>query len=151
MNRYPIKCSYFRSILLFAVVGVTSFSAANAGVVVEDAYIRGLPPGQQVTAAFFRLTNQSQQACALLGASTPVSGNAEIHAHSHQNGMMRMRRLEQVVLPVGETVAFKPGGFHLMLFGVQQPLVDGDSHTVTLFFKGCSEQTVTAEVRSVLR
>ena len=141
-----VKSGQFCWLLLLLVV-----SPLHAEIQVDDAYIRGLPPGQTVTAAFFHLSNQSDKSCELIGASSPVAGQAEIHAHSHHNGMMKMRRVDAVDLPAGETFVFKPGGYHLMLLGVQQPLVDGDNYPVTLFFRGCPEQTINAEVRSVLR
>jgi len=122
-----------------------------ADVSVQDAYIRGMPPGQDVTAAFFQLNNTSDQDCEIVGAASPVAGSAEIHTHSHEGGMMRMRKLETLLVPKGESIAFKPGSYHLMLFGVKQLLVDGDSYPLTLLFSGCPEQTVDAEVRSVLR
>lgn len=121
-------------------------------IVVGDAYIRELPPGQDVTAMFFTLTNNSStKSCELIGAATAVAGSAEIHVHHHHNGMMQMRQVESVVVPADEVVEFQPGGYHLMLFGVQQPLMDGESYPVTLFFRGCTEQIVMAEVRSVLQ
>ena len=123
----------------------------SAGVLVDDAYIRGGPPGKEVAAAFFRLTNQSGDDCDLIGASSAVAGEAEIHAHFHQKGLMQMRRVNRLTLPAGETVVFEPGGYHLMLLGIEQSLVDGDRHSLTLLFSGCPEQTVQAEVRSVLR
>jgi periplasmic copper chaperone A len=124
--------------------------ACADGISVSDAYIRGLPPGQTVTAAFMTMNNPTDQACQLVGASSPIASSAEIHVHLHQNGTMSMRPVNAVELPAGEALSFKPGGYHLMLFGLQENLREGDEHSITLFFKGCPELTIVAPVQSVL-
>jgi periplasmic copper chaperone A len=134
--------------MLLVLLAVT---ACSDGLTVSDAYIRGLPPGQTVTAAFMTLNNRLDQECRLVGAASPIASSAEIHAHTHHNGAMSMRPVEEVALPAGETVSFEPGGYHLMLFGLQNSLSDGEEYRVTLFFEGCPEVVVTMPVRSVLR
>jgi copper(I)-binding protein len=127
-----------------------SMTACADGVTVSDAYIRGLPPGQSVTAAFMTLNNSSERACRLVGASSAISSSAEIHAHSHHNGRMSMRPVDEVNIPAGNVVSLEPGGYHLMLFGLKHSLKEGDEHSITLFFEGCPELKVVAPVRSVL-
>jgi len=97
------------------------------------------------------LNNGLGQECRLVGAASPIASSADIHAHTHHNGTMSMRPVEGVALPAGETVSFEPGGYHLMLFGLQNSLSDGEEYRVTLFFEGCPEVVVTMPVRSVLR
>lgn len=128
-----------------------TMTACSDGLIVSDAYIRGLPPGQTVTAAFMTLTNGLNQECRLVGATSPVASSAEIHAHTHQNGTMSMRPVDEVVLPKGGSISFEPGGYHLMLFGLQKSLLDGEEYRVTLLFEGCPKVTVTMPVHSVLR
>lgn len=126
-------------------------TACGDGLSVSDAYIRGLPPGQTVTAAFMTLNNGLSKECRLIGAGSSVASSAEIHAHTHHNGTMSMRPVSEVVVPAGESVSFEPGGYHLMLFGLKKSLSEGEEHQVTLLFEGCPEVTVTMPVRSVLR
>ena len=128
-----------------------AMTACGESLTVTDAYIRGLPPGQTVTAAFMTLNNGLARDCRIVGASSPIASSAEIHAHSHQNGVMSMRPVDGVVLPGGQSVSFKPGGYHLMLFGLKHSLVEKTEYTVTLFFEGCPEVTLNIPVRSVLR
>lgn len=127
-----------------------AMSACGESVTVTDAYIRGLPPGQTVTAAFMTLTNHTDHECRLVGAASPIASKAEIHAHSHENGRMSMRPVDEVVVAGGESLSLKPGGYHLMLFGLQGSLKEGESYDITLFFKGCPELKLHAPVRSVL-
>lgn len=127
-----------------------AMAACGEGVTVSDAYIRGLPPGQTVTAAFMTLTNNAGHACRLVGASSPIASKAELHAHFHENGRMSMRPVDELVVEAGESVSLKPGGYHLMLFGLQGQLKEGDKYGLTLLFKGCPELELKVPVRSVL-
>jgi periplasmic copper chaperone A len=59
----------------------------------------------------------------------------EIHSMSMQNGVMKMRMLEQLELQPNKTEKLAPGGFHLMLFGLKAPLQEGQKVDFTLCFK----------------
>jgi len=129
---------------------VTKSNVVKKGVTVNDAYIRGLPPGQTVTAAFMTVNNHQDKDCKLVGAASPVASSAEIHEHSHKNGKMSMRRVDSLVIPAGGNVSLVPGGYHLMMFGLESSLKEGEEHTLTLSFEDCEELSIVAPVQSVL-
>lgn len=129
---------------------VTKRNVVKKGVTVNDAYIRGLPPGQTVTAAFMTVNNHQDKDCKLVGAASPVASSAEIHEHSHKNGKMSMRRVDSLVIPAGGNVSLVPGGYHLMMFGLESSLKEGEEHTLTLSFEDCEELSIVAPVQSVL-
>jgi len=91
---------------------------AVAEVRVEDARLRALLPGQNKTAGYFDITNDGPRPVTLVGASSPAAGAIEMHRIIHDGDMVRMRRVEKVVIAPAETVRFQPGGLHLMLFRV---------------------------------
>jgi copper(I)-binding protein len=62
---------------------------------------------------------------------------------------MVMQPIEELELPAGETVALEPGGYHIMLLELAEPLVAGDTFELTLTFREAGEQTVTVEVRDM--
>ena len=80
--------------------------------------MRALIPGQDKTVAYMDVSNRTTSAITLVGASADSARTIEIHTTRMDDGVMRMRRLQEVVIPAGETVRFEPGGRHLMLFGV---------------------------------
>lgn len=129
---------------------VTKSNVVKKGVTVNDAYIRGLPPGQTVTAAFMTVNNHQDKDCKLVGAASLVASSAEIHEHSHKNGKMSMRRVDSLVIPAGGNVSLVPGGYHLMMFGLESSLKEGEEHTLTLSFEDCEELSIVAPVQSVL-
>lgn len=71
------------------------------------------------------------------------------HGEMDMEGMgeMTMRQVSSIEVPAGEVVNLEPGGFHVMLLDLPQPLEVGDTFDVTLTFELAGEQTVTAEVR----
>ena len=105
---------------------------ARAELEVVDGYVRGLPPGQTVTAAFMTLRNSGEEDVVLTQARSPVAETLEFHAHEHVDGMMRMRQLEELRVPAGAAITLAPGGLHLMLIGLQRPLQEGDLVTIEL-------------------
>lgn len=95
-------------------------------------------------AAYFTLTNTGAEADRLI-AARPVgfAERAELHTHIHDNGVMRMREVEGgVEIPAGETVEFRPGGLHVMLFGLAAPLTEGELHPLVLVFQRAGEVEV---------
>lgn len=120
---------------------------AESPVVVGDAYFRATPPGQSRTAGYFILHNRSRVDCDFMGADSPRASALEIHEHRHSDGMMKMRRVDSLHLAAGATLRFKPGGYHLMAFGVSAPFQSGTAVPVTLDFGPCGMAQVEFAVR----
>ena len=100
---------------------------------VEGAWVRSAVPGQQGTGAFMKLTaNEPMQ---LVGVSTPAAGVAELHEMKMEGDVMRMRAVAKLDLPPGGTVELKPGGYHLMLMDLKQPLVQGSTVPISLVLR----------------
>ncbi len=135
-----------------AAVGLASAEEiAEKELTAEQAYIRAMPPGQHVTAAFLKLVNNSDRACKLTGGSSPIASEIQIHEHQHSDGMMKMRPLESVTVEAGQSILFEPGKLHLMLFGIQDTLVPGHQQVLALTTENCGSLLVQAEVRSLFK
>lgn len=106
------------SVLLTAA----SFSATAESVLVNDPYVREPVPGRSMSAAFMTLINTSDELQRLVSVSAPWASSIEIHTHLHEDGVMKMRQIESLEVPAGESVTLEPGGLHLMLFGLKTPL-----------------------------
>ena len=103
---------------------------AHAQVKVNDPWVRGTVAQQRGTGMFVQLT--SAQPARLVAASSPAAGVVEIHEMTMQGDVMRMRAIPSLELPAGKTVELKPGGLHLMLIDLKQPLEPGKTVPVTL-------------------
>ena len=119
-----------------------------AGLKIEHPWSRATAPGVPVGVGYLVLVNESAKADELIGASSPLAAQVEIHVTREEGGMTRMRRVERVPLPPGTTVRFAPGGTHLMLTGLKRPLAAGEKVPLLLRFAGAGEQRVELEVES---
>lgn len=85
----------------------------------------------------------------LTGASSPVAARTELHESTMDSGMMRMRAVPRLPIPAGQVVVLRPGGYHMMLVGLHQPLKAGHSFPITLTFAHTPPITVTASVKPI--
>ena len=117
-----------RLVLSLLLSGV--FLPAWAQVTVQEPWVRGTVAQQKGTGMFARIT--SAQPARLVSASSPAAGIVEIHEMTMQGDVMRMRAIPGLDLPAGKPVELKPGGLHLMLINLKQPLEPGKTVPVTL-------------------
>jgi hypothetical protein len=134
---------------LLVGLGPAQAQSAADQVEVQDAYVRAVPPGQPNSASFMGLHNGDSRDHALVGAASPAAKVVELHTHTMVDGMMQMRPVDKIELPAGATTSLKPGGFHVMLIGLQQPLVPDQTVPLTLNFEDGSQTQVSAPVRKL--
>jgi copper(I)-binding protein len=110
-----------RKWLIIFVAGLFSLAAAaqqESGLVLENAWVRALPPSQPNTAAYLTLVNRGDTAVGIVSASSEIARKVEMHTTRMIDGYMRMEQLHKLALAAGERVEFVPGGAHLMLLGL---------------------------------
>jgi copper(I)-binding protein len=79
-----------------------------------------------------------------------VANVVELHTHIHDEGVMRMRKIEQIELPAGATTLLEPGGLHVMLIDLKQPLQDGSRIDLTLEYADGSMQQIEVPVQMAM-
>lgn len=131
---------------------IVSFALFSSSIVAEptleftDAWSPEAPPGHMM-AGFVTIHNPADKAIALVGGSSPNFSRVEIHDMSMDDGVMRMRRLEQLEIEPGESVQLESGGTHLMLIEPGDRLAAGDHINVTLTDSEGGEHSFELEVR----
>ena len=85
----------------------------------------------------------------LVGASSPAAEAAQIHKTESVDGVMKMREAGPLEIPAMGTLEMKPGGYHIMLMGLKQPLKEGDTLEVTLTFEKAGQVAVKVPVGKV--
>ncbi|HEY8353641.1 MAG TPA: copper chaperone PCu(A)C [Methylophilaceae bacterium] len=136
----------FRNLSFMLFLMSAACAQATDDIAVRDAWVRATAPGQQVAAAYMDLS--SLQGTTLVGAECDIAGIVEIHEMTMKNDVMKMRMLKELALPAGETVRLAPGGLHLMLFDLKQPLNAGSKAECVLRFRNA--QGETANIRATL-
>jgi hypothetical protein len=144
--------TFIRWVSVFAgfTLGVAAFCPAFAlrgdGVTVEKAWSRPTPGGATVGAVYLEIFGDEKNADRLIGVSSPVAGRAEFHTHKEIDGVMKMRKLDSIEIAPGTSHLFQPGGDHIMLFDLKEPLKQGTAVELTLTFEKAGEVKVTAKV-----
>jgi periplasmic copper chaperone A len=121
----------FKVLVLSILLLVTT--AVQAEVKISDAWVRESIPGQDIAAAY--LTLKSPEFSKLYYVESPSAGTVEIHTMTMDNGVMKMRMLDELELKPNEAETLAPGGFHLMMFNLKEPLKAGSQVKFTLCFK----------------
>ena len=85
-------------------------------------------------AAYFTLTNKGDSSDALTSVQGDVAKEVELHTMTMDGNIMRMRRVEKLILPAGKSISIEPGGLHVMLIGLKKPLVEGETFPLHLTF-----------------
>jgi copper(I)-binding protein len=115
-------------------------------VQVADAWCRPTPNGAKAGGCYLTLTAGSDDR--LVSVSTALAQSAEVHEMKMENGVMSMAHLaDGLPLPAGTPVELKPGGNHIMLMGLRDPLVDGGVASFTLTFEKAGPIGVHAAIK----
>ena len=148
LNRPKVALLAVAGILL-AAPALAQQSKSSTGVNVTKPWARATPGSAKVGVAYLEISAPEGTADTLVAAKSPVAGVAELHTHAHENGVMKMRRVDEVAIAAGKTVVFKPGGYHIMLMDLKRPLKEGETIDVTLVFQKAGEVALKVPVLKV--
>jgi len=96
----------------------------------SETWVRAVPPSSKMTAAYAKITNSSEYDIWITGAQSDSFGKVELHETIEEDGMAKMVHQDFVKLAPGETVEFKRGGKHFMMFTPKAPIKEGDKHVI---------------------
>ncbi len=133
--------------LLLNLAPLLAVAAEPAGLSLEGAWVRALPPGQPNTAAYLTATNRGAAAVTIIGASAAIAGTTQIHTTREVDGLLRMEQVAQLQLAPGQSLVFAPGGTHLMLMGLAQMPAPGEQVRLCLELAGGAPVCTLAEVK----
>lgn len=123
------------SLLALACSSSFAHDYSAGALQIDHPWSRALPPNAATGAVYLGLHNQGKTADRLLSAQTPQATKTEIHTMLQLGEVMKMQKLDSVGIAAGGETKLAPGGTHLMLFGLQKPLVAGERFPLTLQFE----------------
>ena len=101
--------------------------AESPKIIITEAYLNLPPPSHSTTAAYLQIANLDKSPITITGFDSTKATRVELHEHIHADGMMKMREVDQITLAGMQTEVFKPMGYHLMVFGLEDDVVAGQS------------------------
>ncbi len=138
------------SLLSGSLLAATVAATAADSIVIVDPYVRAIPPGQTVSAAFMQVKNTSDQKHAIVKAKSTISKVVELHTHTQESGMMKMRQVEKMEIPANGETILQPGGLHIMLIDLHDALKLDQKVALTLEFEDGSTKDIEAPVRKIM-
>ncbi|KOO07529.1 copper chaperone PCu(A)C [Vibrio hepatarius] len=138
-----------KTLLLMGLV-LSPFAQAATDVSVQHAYARATPPNAPTSAVFAEFENKGDAERVIVAASTSAAGKVELHDVIKEGDVMKMRQVEQIILPAQSTTVLKPGSLHIMLFQLAEPLVEGNQIDVKVTFANGDTQSFKAPIKKVM-
>jgi len=119
-------------------------------LVISQAWGRATPNGAKIGGGYLTIENRGSTPDKLIGVSGDIAGKIEVHEMAMNDGVMKMRPLDKgLAIEPGKTVKLAPGGYHLMMMDLKNPLKQGDRVPVTLEFEKAGKVQVTLDVQAV--
>lgn len=139
------------ALLLALSIGVEAHAQTSAAstIVVEQPWARATPGGAKTGAAYMTLKNNGASGDRLLSATTSVAEKVQFHKMTNEGGVSRMQEMPNVNLEPGAQVVFQPGGMHMMLVELKQPLKEGQTLSITLQFEKAGSIAATVPIEKV--
>lgn len=117
-----------------AICMVSSLALAADGISVSDAWARASIGKARAGIAYVTVENTGTTNDRLISAAANVARKVLLHTHIMKDDVMMMRHVKAIDIPAGSKVALKPGGYHVMLIGLNGPLKLGESFPLSLTF-----------------
>jgi copper(I)-binding protein len=138
---------FWTALLAAGLLSASVFAGDDGLLVIEDAWVRALPPTQSVTSGYLLVTNPGSVPVAITGGEAELAGEVQIHTTRDVDGYMRMERLQQIELPPGGSARLEPGGVHLMLMQLQRMPAVGERLRLCLTLSTGQSACTEAEVK----
>jgi hypothetical protein len=137
------------ALLLMALAAPASAHEIKLGdLLIIHPWSRATPGQAPNGAVFMKIENLGQTEDKLLSASSDAAGMADIHEHVMEGDVAQMRPVDFVPLPAQATTELKPGGYHIMLMGLKEPLKEFDTFQLTLTFEKAGSIEVEVQVEA---
>lgn len=132
------------------VLSIASIAAVfGADIEIEGAYARASIPNVPNSAAFFVIKNNSDKDIAITSANSDIAEKNELHTHIKENKMMKMMKIEKLVVPAKSSLELKSGGDHVMLMGLKKELKAGDEISLELSFSDGDKKSIKVPVKDL--
>lgn len=132
------------------VLSIASIAAVfGADIEIDGAYARASIPNVPNSAAFFVIKNNSDKDIAITSANSDIAEKNELHTHIKENQMLKMMKIEKLVVPAKSSLELKSGGDHVMLIGLKKELKAGDEISLELSFSDGDKKNIKVPVKDL--
>ena len=134
-------------LLAFLLLPLSALACALHEVHVHDAYVRAMPENAYTSAAYMEIHNTDEHDYRLVAVVSKAARLVQMHTVEEMDGVARMQQVDYIDVVANDTVALQPGGYHIMLIDLAQPLEPGDEIAFTLVYNDGSRTDLSVPVR----
>jgi periplasmic copper chaperone A len=143
-----LACAVLLSTLLAMTARAGEIKAGD--LVITQAWSRATPGGAKVAGGYLTIENKGSAPDRLISGSVDIAAKVEVHEMAMNNGVMTMRALDRgLTIEPGKTVKLAPGGIHLMMLDLKNPLKKGEKLPITLEFEKAGKVMVSFDIQGV--
>ena len=148
MIRQLIGAAFAAALVIVPAFAHDTFHVGS--IEISGGFSRATLPNAPVGGGYITIINTGNEDDTLIGASSPVAENVQLHQMKMEGDVMKMNEMpDGIPVPAGQTVALEPGGMHLMMMGLKEPLVEGAVVPLTLTFAKAGTVEVNLVVGSL--
>lgn len=137
------------AVLVFAPQPSRAHETKAGPLTISSMWTRATVGTTRPGVAYFTVTNTGTEPDRIVAASSPLAARVEMHRSLMKNGMMTMEAVEALEVPAGGKLTLAPGGYHLMLLGLRQPLVAGQMLPLTLIFAHQGKVAIRLHIKAL--
>lgn len=123
--------------------------ANHSALKIHEPWARATPGGVTIGAAYVKITTENSDGDRLIEVNSPAAGRSEIHTHVMDGDVMKMRKVDALKVSQDRPLRLSPGGDHIMLFDLKEPLKPGTTIPLTLTFEKAGSKAVQATVLDI--
>ena len=150
MKPFARSCASAALLAILVAAPARAEEVKAGSLVITQAWSRATPGGAKIGGGYLTIENKGTTPDRLIGGSGDMAAKVELHEMSVKDGVMTMRALDKgLAIEPGKTVKLAPGGYHLMLMDLKNPLKQGDKVPVTLEFEKAGKVNLLLDVQAV--
>lgn len=140
----------YKILWLLVALAMSPLVRAEVNLEIHHAYARATPPNAVTSAIFAQIDNHDNEDRYIVAAVTPAAGKTELHDVVHEGEVMKMRQVKSLKIPANGTLQLQPGSFHIMLFDMPEPLLEGNNIEVQIKLKNGEQYRFSVPVKNVM-
>ncbi len=131
---------------LFFIICFNQAKSSENNLVFHGAYAFESFVGQKTGAVYVSIFNNTKSDYVISSLSSEIASDVEIHEMSFKDDIMKMRRIDKLIIKAKEQQYFQPGGMHIMLMGLNKELKDGSHFFINFLINDDINQRVKVMV-----
>jgi hypothetical protein len=136
--------------IALAVAAPAADTAKVGDIAIDQPWARASLGNAPNSAAYMILQNTGAVPDRLIGGSTPVATQVQLHTHVMEGGVAKMRPVDAIEVAPGQPTVLEPGGAHVMLQGLTQKLEEGTTMPLTLVFEHAGKVMLEVPVEGIM-